>query len=202
MGKQISFVMTKADEQLFLTTVLSSEKVKVLRHEGRDFDSMIMANPLQEIFEEDIGQVHFWNTNFEMRETDLFVSGSQEKRDPGVYYAYVNEVFTQIADPFSEPVQDQSKSSIFIRSSEAPTIEYIRPFFKLGDGRFRKARIWMEKNRLVDMQFEYKGEAFEKWYESTANWIRRHFHYVAEHYAYFGPDVLAWYRTEGKGEKS
>lgn len=200
MGRQLGFLMLNTDEQLFLNTVLSGPNIKVLQRSGSDFDSMIVMNPTQEIPENDLHQVYFWNTNFDLYETDLHSINLQnnQKRDYKVY-SWSNGALTLIPDPFPTSLRkNQEKSRLFMNPSNVPVIEYCRSFLIQKDNLLRKGRIWMEKNRIVDDQWEYKGEDFEKWYDSIVRWVRKNFIRISEHDAYFGPDALDWYKAGGK----
>ena len=200
MGRQLGFLMLNTDEQWFLNNVLSGSYIKVLQRSGNDFNSMIVMNPAQEIPDNNLGQVFFWNTNFDLYETDLHSSTSQnkQKRDYKVY-SWSNGALTLNPDPFPLSLRkNPEKARLFIHPSEAPVIEYCRSFLVQKDNMLRKGRIWMEKNRVGDEQWEYKGEEFEKWYDSIVRWVRKNFVRVPEHDAYFGPDALDWYKAGGK----
>jgi hypothetical protein len=81
----------------------------------------------------------------------------------------------------------------------APLIEYIHSKI-VPSGTLTRGRVWADMYGLNDdkTKLVYKGDAFEKWYEGMARWLRRNLIRVKGVQGYFGKQALEWFREGGR----
>jgi hypothetical protein len=83
-------------------------------------------------------------------------------------------------------------------SDEAPVIEF-DPSRLLLDGSLARGRLWMEHTFWRGEERVYKGEDFEKWYDSIRHWVKKHFVLIdrSPPPAYIGPAAHRWHEQRG-----
>lgn len=178
MGKQVRFFALPEDEKRFWNYVRSVPKTFRLhvRSTQSDIGSFVVPwddEPSQLIFRE------------------YFIA----KGDIGILVPFIKSKRSRV---YSEEKMDYVEGENYFRiDTDGPVIEFTSSFL-MEDGKLTQGRIWTDFYRLEKNEFVHKGDAFETFYETLANWIRKNFKRVKGIDGYFGQDALEWHKKGGK----
>lgn len=173
MGKQVNFYMLEEDEKEFVEFVLGDGKTVILGHGSLQEVPPILGrlpieDPSPPLFR---NYVYFWKPGY-----PLFMRYIVMKAGPlqgqGVYLV------------------DDLTSSV---------IEFSRSFFSpIRENSLTRGRIWAEMRYWEGNNLIYKGEEFERWYDSIARWLRKRYQKIgSKPYFYIGPHAYRWYQAGG-----
>jgi len=167
VGKQVNFYMLGEDERAFEAFLLQEPDVLILSPANTE------ASPL--VFDSLPAERNLltgsWQVYLSKRGYPIHLWEGTAKAGPKLYHV------------------DMSGSSViqfgrsFLRSDAANTLTW--------------GWLWADTRRLTpdNLAFEYKGEGFEKWYDSLARWIRRRYRRVGDRYV--GPRAYEWHLAGG-----
>jgi len=173
MGKQVNFYMLEEDEQEFVEFVLSDGKTVILGAGSLQETPPILDRlPVEDSPLIWRNDVYFWRHGYPLF-TDYGVMKAGPLQGQGVY---------------------------FVDSSQSSVIEFSRSLLLTDKNMLTRGRIWAEMRRLEGDRFVYKGEEFEEWYDSIAQWLRKRYQKIGLGKPYFriGPRAYAWYQAGGK----
>jgi len=172
MGEQVNFYMLEEDEQEFVEFVLSDGKTVILGDASlQEIPPILDCLPVEDSPPLWRNTVLFWRRGYPL--------------------------FTRYGVMKAGPLQGQGVYLVdLFRSS---VIEFTRSLLLPDENILTRGRIWAEMCRPEGDRFVYKGEEFEKWYDTIAAWIRKRYRKIGTRpYFYIGSQAYSWYEAGGK----
>jgi hypothetical protein len=92
-------------------------------------------------------------------------------------------------------MHEYGPGNVRIDKSNEPVIEFCRSF--QHGTHLIAGRIWAEMQVFDPSQTQviHKGKDFERWYDSVARWIRRHYEHETKYGMYIGPQANKQYKS-------
>jgi hypothetical protein len=164
--------MLPGDEQLFFDYVLKDGDVKaILEHLTEPRIEIIPSQNLVQKGSINLPDFLIWNTNNPLPFEQIKIAHLQKYDEDIMDYVPTGQV------------------SYYVDKDVTPVIEYtpsrIRP-----DGEISQGRIWAQMYYVEGNEWVYKGDAFNKYYEKIARWIRKNFSRIENADGYFGPEAF------------
>jgi hypothetical protein len=171
MGKQVNFYMLAEDEQEFIRFLTEEMGAVLLSPLSRaQSPTIIDTISLAADGAEYPGDLYLWREGF-----PVYVRPGVMKAGPLVG----EEVF-------------------FVKEADSYVVEFVRSYLIPGRNLLTRGRIWAEMRQLEGDRLVYKGEEFEKWYDSMAAWIRKRYRKIGtKPYFYIGPQAYEWHQAGG-----
>ncbi len=167
MGKQVNFYLLEEDESDLVAFVLSHPDAVILGDPStQDSPSILEHLPTGDAPIPYRGTVYLWKRGGPLLMTR----------------------HTIIAGPLV------GRELYFVDSLRSHVIELARTHLLEEEGLIIRGRLWAEMRYWEGEILMYKGEAFEKWYDRLARWIRTHYQKVADHRPYIGPQACRLYQ--------
>lgn len=172
MGKQVNYYMGEEDETEFARFVFGLADTVILGTPSEEATPPVFHSlPPDDAPIIYLDQVFLWRAGYPLF-TDYMVMRGGPLKGQGVY---------------------------FIEESRSSVIEFSRSVLLPEENLLTRGRIWADMHRLEGDHFVYKGEEFEKWYDSIAAWIRRRYRKLGtKPYFYIGPQAYEWHQAGGQ----
>jgi len=173
MGKQVNFYMIEQDEAEFLDFALDHPDTVILGSPSLNPEPLVLDGLPQDrsaVYWRD--EVLLWKPGY-----PLFIQPTVMKAGPHA-----------------------GQKLFFVDELRSSVVQFVRSILLPEENLLTRGRIWADMRRLEGDHFVYKGQEFERWYDTMAAWIRKRYRKIGERspYFYIGPQAYEWYQAGGR----